>query len=209
VAAGTRSSTRITTSRTLPSMLDELDRVVTGLIDRLRNAKEDYQVAEAVLLLQQKDVRLNLPHREVLTELVDEIGPLREELGDLVELLAVLDDEPLIVLHRPSATGYALTISGIAGNSELAELLGATLRDHGVSGQFTMVDHTGSWIGAEGRPADIPELDGRRVILLEPRPYGQSWRIDRDFPQMHPEMRLDQVLPDAEVARLLLRAAGL
>jgi hypothetical protein len=206
-------------------MQDELDRVVTDLIGRLRNANEDYQVAEAVALLQRKDVRLNLPHREVLTDLVDKIGPLREELGDLVELLAVLDDEQLIVLHRASATGYEITISGVAGNFQLETLLAATLRDHipgieldlawiaaatdgpvsaGISGQFNLVDHTGSWIGGEGRPADIPRLAGRRVIQLEPLPYPRSWDTGRNFAHMRPEISLDQVLPEAETARWLI-----
>jgi hypothetical protein len=207
-------------------MQDELDRVVTGLIDRLRNANEDYQAAEAVALLQRKDVRLNLPHRKALTDLVDKIGPLREELGDLVELLAVLDDEPFIVLHRASATGYEITISGVAGNFQLETLLAATLRDHiagieldpawiaaatdgpvnaDISGQFNLVDHTGSWIGGEGRPADIPPVAGRRVILLEPLPYPRSWQTGRNFTLMRPEITLDQVLLEAEVARWLIR----
>lgn len=206
-------------------MQDELDRVVTGLIDRLRTANEDYQVAEAVALLQRKDARLSLPHRGVLTDLVDKIGPLREELGDLVELLAVLDDEPLIVLHRASVTGYEITISGVAGNFQLETLLAATLRDHipgieldpawiaaatdgpvnaEISGQFNLVDHTGSWIGGEGRPADIPLAGGRRVVLLEPLPYPRSWQTGRNFSLMHPEIRLDQVLSEAEVASWLI-----
>jgi hypothetical protein len=187
-------------------MHDELGRVVTGLIDRLRNAKEDYQPDEVVALLQRKDVRQNLPHREVLTDLVDEIGPLREELGDLVELLAVLDDEQLIVLHRASATGYKITISGVADNFQLATLLAATLRGHGVGAEFAMVDHTGSWIGGEGRPAGIPRLDGHRVILLEPS--SRSWDTAPNFLHTDPEISLDQVLPDAEVAHWLLKAAA-
>jgi hypothetical protein len=184
-------------------MHDELGRVVTGLINRLRNAKENYQPDEVAALLQQKEMRQNLPHRKVLTDLVNEIGPLREELGELVELLAVLDDEPLIVLHRASATGYEVTISGVADNFQLATLLAATLPDHS---DFMMVDHTGSWIGGEGRPADIPQLDGRRVILLEPS--TGSWNTAPNFLRIDPEIRLDQVLPDAEVAGWLLRAAA-
>nr|WP_052478010.1 hypothetical protein [Kibdelosporangium sp. MJ126-NF4]CEL15381.1 hypothetical protein [Kibdelosporangium sp. MJ126-NF4]CTQ95580.1 hypothetical protein [Kibdelosporangium sp. MJ126-NF4] len=189
--------------------------------------------APAIAVLQNADVRVALPNRDVLTELVGGIGPLREDLGFLVELLEVLDNEPFIVLHRASGQGYELTVSGVSGNFQLQTLLAATLvgaeRDGlipgtppdpvwvaaatdgdpspqgGVSGQFNLVDHAGSWIWGEGRPADIPLLDGHRVVLLEPLPYPRSWSPGRLFDRMRPTVQLDRILPSVEVATWLTR----
>lgn len=189
--------------------------------------------APAIAVLQNTRVRQALPHRDVLTDLVARLGPLREDLGFLVELLDVLDNEPFVVLHRASGRGYELTVSGVGGNFQLQTLLAATLvgpeRDGlipgappdpawvaaatdgdpsphgGVNGQFNLVDHTGSWIWGEGRPADIPALDGRRVVLLEPLPYPRSWSPGRLFDRMRPTVQLARILPSVEVAAWLTR----
>ncbi|ONI81195.1 hypothetical protein ALI144C_21900 [Actinosynnema sp. ALI-1.44] len=193
--------------------------------------------APAIAVLQHSDVRSALPHRGVLADLVGRIGPLREDLGCLVDLLEVLDNEPFVVLHRASGRGYELTVSGVAGNFQLQTLLAAALvgpeRDgliagtppdpvwvaaasdgdpvphDGVSGQFNLVDHAGSWIWGEGRPADIPVLDGRRVVLLEPLPYPRTWNPGRLFGRMRPSVQLDRVLPSVEVADWLTRLGTL
>ncbi|SMD24463.1 hypothetical protein [Kibdelosporangium aridum] len=189
--------------------------------------------APAIAVLQHAEVRADLPNRDALTELVDRLGPLREDLGFLVELLAVLDNEPFVVLHRASGQGYELTVSGVGGNFQLQTLLAATLIGSegdgliagtppdpvwvaaatdgdltppgGISGQFNLVDHTGSWIWGEGRPADIPVLDGRRVVLLEPQPYPRRWSPGRLFERMRPTVQLDRILPSVEVAAWLTR----
>jgi hypothetical protein len=33
-------------------------------------------------------------------------------------------------------------------------------------------------------PADIPELDGHRVIILGPAPYSRGWQAQRVFPRL-------------------------
>ncbi|ALG07078.1 hypothetical protein [Kibdelosporangium phytohabitans] len=189
--------------------------------------------APAIAVLQDKDARVSLPNRDVLTELVGRIGPLRVDLGSLFDVLEVLDNEPFVVLHRASGQGYELTVSGVSGNQQLETLLAATLIGpetdgliagtppdavsvaaatdgdpmpaDGVKGRFNLVDHAGSWIWGEGRPADIPVLDGRRVVLLDPLPYPRSWRPGRLFGQMPPSVQLDRILPSVEVAGWLAR----
>jgi hypothetical protein len=41
-----------------------------------------------------------------------------------------------------------------------------------------------TWIWNEGVPADIPELDGHRVIILGPAPYSRGWQAQRVFPRL-------------------------
>ena len=128
-----------------------------------------------------------------------------------------------------------MTISGIGDNFQLHTLLAATLigdpaagfipgqRPHpawiaaatngemdppgGVQGQFNLVDASGAWIWNEGRPADIPHLNDRRVVVLDAAPYERTWNIGRAYPLMMPEIRLDRVLPATESAAWIARIA--
>jgi hypothetical protein len=43
------------------------------------------------------------------------------------------------------------------------------------------LDAKDTWIWNEGTPADIPVLDGHRVILLGPPAYTRGWRSQRIF----------------------------
>jgi hypothetical protein len=61
------------------------------------------------------------------------------------------------------------------------------------------------WIWGEGVPADIPELDGHRVIVLGPPPYARNWNAARVFAGMRAsldarELARDEV--DAWIAKL-------
>ncbi|PWU50633.1 hypothetical protein DLE60_18215 [Micromonospora globispora] len=191
----------------------------------------------ATTLLQIAQVRTGFPSRGQLAEAVGRVAPLRPDLQCLDGLLEVLDDEQLVVLHRPSGRGFEVTISGVGDNFQLHTLLAATLSgdpaagllegvapdpswvaaatdgplqsDGGrIRGQFNLVDAYGEWIWNEGRPADIPVLDGRRVVVLDPPPYLWTWNIGRTYPMLHPEVRLDRVLPVDEAAGWLSRVAA-
>lgn len=185
-------------------------------------------IPSLLLPLQQKRARQGLPHRAQLTEAAAAMTDHAEDAPWLLGLLLVLDDEQVIVVHRESGRAYSVTISGIGDNFQLHTLLAATLIGDptsglirgeppqaawiaaasagemappgGVLGQFNLLDATGEWIWNEGRPADIPQVGGRRVIVLDPPPYQRSWNIGRAYPLMIPEIRLDRVLPVHEAA---------
>jgi hypothetical protein len=189
-------------------------------------------VQPVLYLCQRKDVRAMLPERARLTAA---IAATREHIGTahwLYGLLLVLDDEPLIVLHRATGRGYRVTISGIGDNFQLHTMLAATLIGDesqgmlpgqrptpaqisaatdgedlepagGMRGSFNLVDANGDWIWNEGRPADIPAIDGTRVIVLDPPPYARGWNAGRAYPLMQPTMTLDGLLPADEAARRL------
>jgi hypothetical protein len=180
-----------------------------------------------LVLLQRENVRKSLPYRQRITAAVT---ATREHI-DNVEwahgLLLVLDDEPLIVLHRESATGYEITIGGIGDNFQLHTLIADTLIGRHIPGtppepswvaaattgdlqpaspiigQFNLVDAFGEWIWNEGRPADIPLLNDRRVVVIDPPPYQRSWNVGRVYPLMRPAISLTQALSAEETARWL------
>jgi hypothetical protein len=183
--------------------------------------------------LQHQHIRQALPHRERLLVAAQTAGEFFGATSWLPGLLLVLDGEPVIVLHRPSGLGYRLTIGGIGDNFQLHTLLAATLIgdetrgmlpgvppapdwvtaategapqvDGGIAGQFNLVDGYGEWIWGEGRPADIPLLDGARVVVLDPPSYPRTWNVGRTYPLMRPTIRLDRRLSPAEVAGWLDR----
>ncbi|MGH3663520.1 MAG: hypothetical protein ACRDT8_15350 [Micromonosporaceae bacterium] len=136
------------------------------------------------------------------------------------------------MLHRATGRGFRVTISGIGDNFQLHTLLAAALIGDesqgllpgqrpspaeiaaasdgedltpadGIEGNFNLVDAYGEWIWNEGRPADIPELEGTRVVVIDPAPYQRSWNTGRAYPLMRPTVTVDGPLPADEAAHWL------
>jgi len=59
-----------------------------------------------------------------------------------------------------------------------------------------------TWIWNEGMPADIPVLDGHRVILLGPAPYARTWPAQRMFLKLPARMTAGGLAPEALAAWL-------
>lgn len=162
------------------------------------------------------------------TELLRTLSAVEEASGHAFKCLAyallVLDDEPLVVLHRPSGTGYALRMHGIGDNFQLHTLLADVLVGGGhipgrapsaeeaavcrdapgqvpTTGFFNLVAPGGEWIWNEGTPSDIPVVDGARLLVLDPPPYERSWPAGRFFPHMTGDLVLERVLDTAETER--------
>ncbi len=57
------------------------------------------------------------------------------------------------------------------------------------------LSHT--WIWNEGMPADIPVLDGHRVILLGPASYSRQWQAQRMFLKLPARLTADLLGEDA------------
>jgi len=188
-------------------------------------------VQPVLYLCQRKDVRAGLPERARLLAATEAVAEQLNAAHWLYGLLLVLDDEELIVLHRPTGRGYRVTISGIGDNFQLHTLLAANLigdesrgmipgerptlaeiaaasdgeatPPDGIKGTFNLVDAYGAWIWNEGRPAGIPRLEGIRVVVIDPPPYEREWNAGRAYPLMRPTVTVDEILPAAEAARWL------
>jgi len=191
-------------------------------------------VQPVLFLSQRQDVRAMLPDRG---RLIAAVEPVRESIGTahwLYGLLLVLDDEPLVVLHRATGRGFRVTVSGIGDNFQLHTLLAAALIGDeargllpgerpsaaeiaaagdgevldppgGIRGNFNLVGADGTWIWNEGRPADIPALDGTRVVVLDPPPYQRTWNAGRAYPLMRPTVTVEGALTAGEAAHWLSR----
>jgi hypothetical protein len=145
------------------------------------------------------------------------------------EQLIVLDST-----FANSGRGFRVTISGIGDNFQLHTLLAAALvgagsvarlpgqrpaaaeieaatdgeqvrLPRGLHGVWEMADAHGGPIWHEGRPADIPTLDGERIVVLVHSPFPRGWNTGRLFPLMRPELTVDGELSPAEAAGWLSR----
>jgi hypothetical protein len=183
-------------------------------------------------LCQRKDVRAVLPDRERLTAAMAAAGDHIGTAHWLYGLLQVIDDAPLIVVHRPTGRGYKLTISGVGDNAQLHTLLATTLIGSerrgllpgkkpsraetaaasegpdltprgGISGQFSLSDGNGVRIPNEGLPAVISLLRGERVIVLDDLTQPRSWNAGRAYPLMKPEITLQRHLSESEAGEWL------
>ncbi|WP_156755595.1 hypothetical protein [Actinokineospora pegani] len=166
-------------------------------------------VQPVLFLAQREDVRGILPRRAELLAAVEAVAEDLPTAHWLRGLLLVLDDEPLIVLHRATSQGWRCTMSGIGDNFQLHTLLagqfatavgappptaaelaaantGELQPQAGITGTFNLVDAFGAWIWNEGRPADIPHCDGTRVIVLDPPPYSDPGTPAASTPSWHP-----------------------
>ncbi|MCG6494924.1 hypothetical protein [Kitasatospora sp. A2-31] len=171
---------------------------------------------------------------DVLAELIERYGDGHHDLKGLLYLMKMLDDEPLLVLDRPSGTGYLVRMDGLADNFQLHTLLAELLIGGGhlpgtrphpevvalsrtaevdarrrviALGAFNLLAPDGSWIWNEGTPADIPVVDGVRTLVLDPQPYERSWSAGRFIQQVPGDLRLERVLAPAEAAAKLAAAA--
>lgn len=59
-----------------------------------------------------------------------------------------------------------------------------------------------TWIWNEGMPADIPAVDGHRVILLGPAPYARTWPAQRMFLKLPARLTAEPLDADALAAWL-------
>ncbi|MFO1045679.1 MAG: hypothetical protein U0941_28185 [Planctomycetaceae bacterium] len=64
---------------------------------------------------------------------------------------------------------------------------------------------TETWVWNEGIPADIPQFEGYRVVLLGPASYARSWPSQRMFNALPATLRIEKVLDPTEVHEWLSR----
>ncbi|SCE26791.1 hypothetical protein GA0115240_147046 [Streptomyces sp. DvalAA-14] len=160
----------------------------------------------------------------------------RHDLKCLAYALAVLDDEPLVVLHRPTGTGFEVRIGGIGDNFQLHTLLAHVLIGGGhlpgtapsaesvrlatdpepargrtevvATGPFALVAPDGEQIWNEGLPDDIPVVEGRRLLVLDQPMYRRSWNADRFFPLLPGTAELTRVLSADEARTWFARTSS-
>ncbi|MFG3206932.1 hypothetical protein [Streptomyces sp. NPDC048192] len=187
---------------------------------------EQWQPPALAVLCRSTEVRRR--HASALLPACRDLAALsRHDLKCLAYALAILDDEPLVVLHRPTGTGFEVRIGGIGDNFQLHTLLAHVLVGGGhvpgtapsaesvrlatdpepaqgrtgavATGAFELLAPDGERIWNEGLPDDIPVVEGRRLLVLDEPMYPRSWNADRFFPMLPGTAELTRVLSADEV----------
>ncbi|WP_037911202.1 hypothetical protein [Actinacidiphila yeochonensis] len=195
---------------------------------------EEWQPPALAVLCRSAEVRRR--HASGLLPACQEVEALgRHDLKCLAYALAVLDDEPLVVLHRPSGTGFEVRIGGIGDNFQLHTLLAHVLVGGGhlpgtapsaesvrlatdpepargrtqtvATGAFELLAPDGTPLWNEGLPDDIPVVERRRLLVLDEPAYQRSWNADRFFPHLPGTAELTRVLTADETRTWFARTA--
>jgi hypothetical protein len=152
-------------------------------------------------------------------------------------LAQVLDDEPVVVIDHATGRGFRLIMSGVGDNFQFHTLLADRLTGDPARGllagerpapawvaaattapprrpsgdiiqrRFRLFDGTGAYIYPEGRPADIPLIEGARVIVLHPPRGNYGWTRGRTYEHMVPALTLDHVMTPDEAGAWRARIA--
>jgi hypothetical protein len=108
-------------------------------------------------------------------------------VGDNIQLQILLAD---VLVGAGRVPGEAPDPDWVAAARD-----GLMVPPGGVHLQFELADADGGQIWGEGRPADIPLVEGRRVIVVRPPSYARGSNIGRQYPLMVPQLTVDRELP--------------
>jgi len=181
-------------------------------------------------LLSHKEVRKRfLPNEEFFWN-AREVAVATGIGAYLAQALAVLDDQKLVVIHRPTLEGFEFLMSGVADNFQLHTLLEERLvtpghlpgtpptpeaveaclatspdapYEYDGTGSFNLVAPDGTWLWNEAWPVDIPAVGGGRLLILDPPPYERTWHASRAFLGMSAELEFVRRISDDGVKRLM------
>ncbi|MDE3725111.1 hypothetical protein PWG71_27330 [Nocardiopsis sp. N85] len=174
-------------------------------------------------------VRSDAGALEGLGQIVHALSTRLPEFIEVGELLRMAEAEMVLVLDRSSWRGFRVRFDGIGDNFQLHTLLAdALIGKEGrrlagdrpdprwtaacldaqpdpladvVRGEWDLVGGDGTWVGNEACPADIPFVDGERVLVLEPQTLTHSWRAGRRHPQIPGGLTiLEELHPDEATA---------
>ena len=173
-------------------------------------------------------VRADSSALEGLGQIIQALSTRLSEFGEVYELLRMAEVSRVLVLDRASWRGFRVRFDGIGDNFQLHTLLAdALIGKEGlrlpgtrpdprwvaasqdapvdpladvVRGEWDLVGGDGTWVGNEACPGDIPEVDGERVLVLEPQSLTHSWRAGRRHPHIPGALTVLAELHPDEVA---------
>ncbi|TDD72786.1 hypothetical protein [Actinomadura rubrisoli] len=181
-------------------------------------ALPQFAMAACTVLSTAPSVRAGLTDRDFRAFAAGQAAKYHHQMEHVQRLLQVLDDERLLVLDRAGRRGWTITIGGIGDNFQLHTLLAGALagRPGGlpgtppapeiiacfldadappgppvISSPWDLVDARGEPVYNEGVPADIPAVNGTRVLVLDPPSYQRTFPAGRRFPLMPATLKVD------------------
>ncbi|ASU83930.1 hypothetical protein CDO52_15085 [Nocardiopsis gilva YIM 90087] len=148
------------------------------------------------------------------------------EFDEVRTLLRMAETTSAVVLDRASGRGFRVLFDGIGDNYQLHALLADALigpEGHGLAGErpdprwtasyrtsapdpearivrswWNLTSADGSWIWNEGVPADIPAIDGERIVVLDAQPFPRTWSAGRRHPHVPGWLEVEEELTSDE-----------
>ncbi|WP_017597635.1 hypothetical protein [Nocardiopsis lucentensis] len=170
-----------------------------------------------------------------LVAIANQLSAHLVEFDDIHSLLRMAEATSALVMDRHSGRGFRVLFDGVGDNFQLHTLLADALvgpDHHGLAGErpdprwvapylggqidpqaqtvrgwWNLVAHDGTWVWNEGLPAEIPTLDGERVLILDEQPYPRSWNAGRRHPHVHGWLEVESELTAQEAATWWKRIA--
>ncbi|WP_436774935.1 hypothetical protein [Yinghuangia sp. YIM S09857] len=191
-----------------------------------------------VAVLSHRPLRDSLAERAQFRAEVERVAVVwHTGLPSLRHIVRMLDDEPLVVLHRPSGAAYRMRMGGLGCNRQLLTLLADVLIGAGhVPGaapdpaavalarnapftpgsvssvdayaEFAMSNADGSAVPVDGCPDDIRSVDGIRLLVLDRPRERSSWNPGRLFARVPGDLVLESVLSDEQSLAWFVKATG-
>ncbi|MBW8485131.1 hypothetical protein [Actinomadura parmotrematis] len=180
-------------------------------------AMDRYALAARTMLATAPRVRAGVTDRDDKARRLGAVSEHFENVPFAATLLRVLDGERLLVLDRKSGNGWTVTFGGVSDNFQLHMLLAGALagRPGGMPGErvdrdvvayFTdteppgkvittspwfLYDAHGRRVYNEAAPADVPAVNGTRVLVLDEPRYPHSFPACRMHPMMTASLTVD------------------
>lgn len=188
--------------------------------------------AELPALFESTELRHVARAVDGLWSAAEALGPACPAARELTDLLAIPDDEVFVVLQPASRTGFRLSVSGVADAGQFHVLLADAVpelsavparfvtayRDANptspagvpmvAEAQFQLSLPDGRTLWPNAPLADVPRVDGERVVLLDPPTFRQTWEVSRRFPGMPADVQLLDALSPFRVAERLEKLLG-
>ncbi|HEY8076887.1 MAG TPA: hypothetical protein VIF62_22325 [Labilithrix sp.] len=181
-------------------------------------------LAAVSCLTRSRDLRKTVREDAALVDATLPLAEAVDEVGLLLQVLRMIDDEELVVVHAEAKRAFRVAIRDVASNAELLALLADALVGDGMlpgkrpakpvhtalgkgkavslKTPFTF-DTTPHGDLVDGVPADFPERNGARVVVLHDLGKPRSLAVDPSFVGLAPQVRVTRKLPPAEVERWL------
>nr|WP_281381972.1 hypothetical protein [Nocardiopsis mwathae] len=148
------------------------------------------------------------------------------EFDEVRALLRMAETTSAVVLDRASGRAFRVLFDGIGDNVQLHTLLADALvgpEGRGLDGRrpdprwtasyrtdapdpearvvrgwWNLTAADGSWIWNESVPADIPAIDGERIVVLDPQTFPRTWNAGRRHPHVSGWLEVEEELTSDE-----------
>jgi hypothetical protein len=183
-------------------------------------------LASVACLTRARKLRKRVRAEGTILEAAAPLAEAVDEVGLLVQVLRMIDDETIVVVHPETERAFRVELRDVASNAELLVLLADALGGDGKNRiGVKRPDPRAVAALAAGKakktklgvtfdhdvhdvPDDLPMHEGERIVVLRNLPSPEVLEVETSFPALAPVVRVKEVLPPREAASWVEAARG-